>query len=73
MSLAQPSQVFQMQAATSPILWVNMWCGLSNGSERPREPNPIGDLYSLLEFGWVKKTDTKLRFSEPHPAAHSGL
>lgn len=34
---------------------VSVWCGLSNGSENPREPNLLGDLYSLLEFGMGEK------------------
>lgn len=39
-------------------------------TEKPQEPNLLGDLYSLLEFGMG---DTKLRISELHPAARSGL
>lgn len=72
MSLGQPSQEFPMPSATRHTLWVRTCCGLSKGSEKSKKISS-GICIPCWNLERVKKTDTKLRFPEPRPAACSGL
>lgn len=39
----------------------------------PEKQISLGICIPCWNLGWVENTDTKLRFSEPHPAVYSGL